>query len=158
MKYKKTIIGIAFIFTSFVGLHAQENTVASGGEAIGSAGTLSYSIGQVVYTTITGANGSLAQGVQQSYEISTTNSINESAITLEMSVYPNPTTDYLTLKVEASTGLSYQLFDLQGKVIENKKVNSNSTTIKMESLPIATYFLNITENNLTIKTFKIIKK
>jgi len=74
-----------------------------------------------------------------------------------MSVYPNPTTDYLTLKVEDNSNLSYQLHDLQGKVIENKKVNANSTIITMEALPKATYFLRVTDNKNTVKTFKVIK-
>jgi hypothetical protein len=157
MKHKKTITSIAFLLLGLGGLYAQESPTTAGGEATGTGGTASYSVGQVVYTTATGTNGSVAQGVQQPYEISSTVGIKETAITLELSVYPNPTTDYLTLKVEDNTELNYQLYDLQGKVIENKKVTANSTTIKMEALPKAIYFLNITKNNRIVKTFKIIK-
>jgi hypothetical protein len=157
MKHKKTITSIAFLLLGLGGLYAQESPTTAGGEATGTGGTASYSVGQVVYTTATGTNGSVAQGVQQPYEISTTVGIKETAITLELSVYPNPTTDYLTLKVEDNTELNYQLYDLQGKVIENKKVTANSTTIKMEALPKAIYFLNATKNNRIVKTFKIIK-
>ncbi|PHR71933.1 MAG: hypothetical protein COA67_05610 [Lutibacter sp.] len=148
---------IAFLLLGLGGLHAQESPIATGGEATGTGGTASYSVGQVVYTTATGTNGSVAQGVQQPYEISTTLGINETSINLEMSVYPNPTTDYLTLKVEKTGGLTFQLYDLQGKVITNKKVNSATTTVAMENLPTATYFLNVVKNNQIIKTFKIIK-
>ena len=116
------------------GPQAQESQTASGGQATGAGGSSSYTVGQVVYTTNTGTNGSVAQGVQQPYDISTTLGINETSINLEMNVYPNPTTDYLTLKVEESKGLSYQLFDMQGKLIENKKVTVSNTNIKMESL------------------------
>jgi hypothetical protein len=157
MKHKKTITSIAFLLLGLGGLHAQESPTSSGGEATGTGGTASYSVGQVVYTTATGTNGSVAQGVQQPYEISTTVGINETSINLELSVYPNPTTNYITLKVEDNANLSYQLIDLQGKVIENKKVNSNSTTITMEALPKATYFLTVTDYKNTVKTFKIIK-
>ncbi len=157
MKQKKTFMSIAFLLLGLGGLHAQESPTAAGGEATGTGGTASYSVGQVVYTTATGTNGSVAQGVQQPYEISTTVGINETSINLEMSVYPNPTTDYLTLKVEDNFNLSYQLYDLQGKVIENKKVTADNTTIKMKALPKATYFLMVTDNKNTVKTFKIIK-
>ena len=157
MEHKKTITSVAFLLLGLGGLHAQETIPATGGEAIGTGGTASYSVGQVVYTTNTGTNGSVAQGVQQPYEISTTVGINETSIILEMSVYPNPTNNYLTLKVEDNANLIYQLIDLQGKVIENKKVNSNSTTITMEALPKSTYFLTVTDNKNTVKTFKIIK-
>ena len=157
MKHKKTIASIAFLLLGLGGLHAQESPTSSGGEATGTGGTSSYSVGQVVYTTATGTNGSVAQGVQQPYEISTTVGINETAINLEMNVYPNPTTNYLTLKVEDNSNLSYQLDDLQGKVIENKKVNSNSINISLEEQPTATYFLNVVNNNQIVKTFKVIK-
>jgi len=148
---------IAFLLLGLGGLHAQESPTATGGEATGTGGTASYSVGQVVYTTQTGTNGSVAQGVQQPYEISITVGIDETSIKLELSVYPNPTADYLTLKVGASTFLSYQLIDIQGKVIENNKVTGTSTTIKMEELPSATYFLKVSKNNAPVKTFKIIK-
>jgi hypothetical protein len=38
--------------------------------------------------------------VQQVYENSLTTGVNETSINLELSVYPNPTTNYLTLKVD----------------------------------------------------------
>ena len=157
MKHKKTITSITFLLLGLGGLYAQESPTTAGGEATGTGGTASYSVGQVVYTTATGTNGSLAQGVQQPYEISTTVGIKETAITLELSVYPNPTSDYLTLKVEDNTELNYQLYDLQGKVIENKKVSSTTTSINVENLSKAIYFLNVTKNNRIVKTFKIIK-
>ena len=159
MKHKKTIMSFTSILLGLGGLQAQEIPTAAGGEATGTGGSASYSVGQAVYTTATGTNGSVAQGVQQPYEISVTTGINETAINLEMSVYPNPTTNYLQLKVESEKleSLSYQLIDLQGKVIENKKVAASNTTITMETLPKAIYFLNVTKDNQAIKTFKIIK-
>jgi len=157
MKHKKTITSVAFLLLGLGGLQAQESPTATGGEATGTGGTASYSVGQVVYTTATGTNGSVAQGVQQPFVISVTTGINETSINLEMNVYPNPTTDYLTLKVEKTKGLTFQLYDLQGKVITNKKVNSATTTVAMENLPTATYFLNVVKNNQIVKTFKIIK-
>ncbi len=45
--------------------HAQEVIDASGGVATGSGGTVSYSLGQVVYTFNTGDGGMENQGVQQ---------------------------------------------------------------------------------------------
>lgn len=157
MKHKKTATIIAFLLLGLGGLHAQETVPTAGGDAIGSGGTSSYTVGQVVYTTATGTNGSVAQGVEQPYEISVTTGINETTINLEMSVYPNPTTNYLQLKVEKFETLNVQLIDLQGKVIENKKVVGINTTIAMEALPKAIYFLKVTKDKQVIKTFKIIK-
>lgn len=44
---------------------AQVATVSSGGDATGAGGNLSYSVGQVVYTTNSGSTFTSAQGVQQ---------------------------------------------------------------------------------------------
>jgi hypothetical protein len=158
----RTLITLVALICS-VGVYAQETLLTSGGDATGAGGSSSYTVGQVVYTTATGTNGSVAQGVQQPYEISITAGVKETTINLEMNVYPNPTANYLQLKVDASTSLSnqqlsYQLIDLQGKVIENKKVVEAKTSINMEALPKSIYFLNVTRDNQTVKTFKVIKQ
>jgi hypothetical protein len=157
MKHEKTIMSVMFLLLGLGRLNAQETPAAAGGEATGVGGTVSYSVGQVLYNTATGTNGSVGQGVQQPLEISTTVGIKETSINLELSVYPNPTTNYLTLKVEKTEGLTFQLHDLQGKVIENKAVSSTSTNISLEGQPTATYFLNVVKNNQLVKTFKVIK-
>jgi len=149
--------GIAFLLFGLGGLHAQETVSTTGGNATGVGGSLSYTVGQVFYSTNTGTTGSVLQGVQQPFEIYTTVGIHETDINLELSVYPNPTTNYLILKVEELEGITFQLFDLQGKVIENKKVMEMNTSIIMEELPKATYILKIAKNNKPVKTFKIIK-
>ena len=51
-------------------LPAQEAIPATGGNASGSEGTVSWSSGQAIYATKAGTNGSMAEGVQQPYEIS----------------------------------------------------------------------------------------
>ena len=157
MKPKKAMTIITFLLLGIGVTNAQETVTTTGGEASGTGGTASYSVGQVVYTSATGTNGSVAQGVQQPYEISTTVGIKETSINLGLSVYPNPTTDYLTLKVADFETLNFQLIDIQGRIIENKKVTASNTILKMEALPKAVYFLNVTKNNRIIKTFKIVK-
>ena len=158
MKQKKIKLSILLLGLGLTA-QAQQATTATGGNASGSGGTVAYSVGQIVYTTNTGTNGSVAQGVQQPYEISTVLAIDNHSIKLELTAYPNPTTNYLTLNVgnaELST-LNFQLYDISGKLIENRKIISNTETIGMENLPSATYFLKVTNNNNEIKTFKIIK-
>jgi|SRR5690554_5418749 len=157
MKHKFIITSLAFSLLCIGGLHAQEGLTASGGEATGTGGTASYSIGQVAYITNTGANGSVAQGIQQPYEIFVTVGLEETAIDLELSVYPNPTYDYLTLKTEGNDKMAYQLYDVQGKLIDSQEVTSDNTIITVVALTKATYFLKVTKNNQIVKTFKVVK-
>ena len=143
------------------GLHAQESVNATGGDASGSGGSASYSVGQVVYTTNTGTNGSVAEGVQHAYEISVVTEIEEATgINLSVKAYPNPTANYLTLSVEEFdiSNLSYQLYDMQGKLLQKETITSNQTSIDMNNLVPASYFVKVTQNNTEVKTFKIIKK
>ena len=129
--------------------------MAVGGKATGSGGAVSYSVGQVVYTTNTGTNGSVSQGVQQPYAISTTVGVNKTSIQLE--AFPNPTTNNLTLTTDDSESVIYQLFNNQGAEISSKTLNSKTSSISLEGHPPATYFLKVLKNNEIVKVFKIIK-
>lgn len=161
MKQKSKLLIIMFLCSLYIAsLNGQEAIPATGGNATGAGGTSSYTIGQIVYNTVSGTTGTVNQGIQQPYEISIPTAIKEaSGITLECKVYPNPTTDFLTLKIKDydTQNLSYQLFNIKGNLIENKKVLSNETQIAMGYLPPGTYFLKVTDNNKDVKTFKIIK-
>jgi hypothetical protein len=165
MTHKKLKLSVVLLLCIVqTGLQAQTAVPASGYNASGSGGTVSYSVGQVVYSTTANANGSVAQGVQQPYEISVITGHEEAkGINLKISSYPNPTTDYLTLIVNVSSSmniqsLSYQLFDINGKLLETKKLEGNETSIVMSKLVPATYFLKVIQENKEVKTFKIIKK
>lgn len=151
---------LIFFLLGLVRLQAQQNFVAAGGEANSTSGTISYSIGQIVYTTQTGNNGySLAQGVEQSAPISVVSGLQDKNITLSIAAYPNPTVDYLTLQInKTKENLSFQLYDLQGKTIESKQINKQYSTIRMVDLPASIYFLKVIQGNKQVKIFKIIKK
>jgi hypothetical protein len=151
---------VLLIGFGLTGLQAQESINVTGGNASGSGGSVNYSVGQVVYQTHTGTNGSVAEGVQQPYEISVVTGLEQAnGINLSVSAYPNPTNDYLTLSADnfETSNLSYQLFYMKGKLLESKKLEGNQTRIVMSNLVPATYFLKVTQNNQEIKTFKIIK-
>jgi hypothetical protein len=53
---------------------AMQNTIpAAGGNAKGSGGSASFTVGQIFYTKLSGTNGTVIQGIQQPYEISMPN-------------------------------------------------------------------------------------
>jgi len=161
MRHKRFKLSVVLLLgLGLTGLQAQESTNSTGGNASGSGGTASYTVGQVVYTTQTGSNGTVAQGVQQPYEISVVSGIEDAKyIQLECSAYPNPATDYLILKVENSDyeNLTYQLYNLSGKLLTNEKLKENEAIITMVDFAQGIYFLKVTDNQKEIKTFKIIK-
>jgi hypothetical protein len=159
-KAKSRFIALLIAGLLWAGLaQAQQSVNASGGDATGSGGSVAYSIGQVVYTTSTGAGGSVAQGVQQSFVITTTG-INETALAISLSIFPNPTADNLTLQISDynKEKLTYQLFDMQGKQLSDGQIVAQQTQIDMNSLPTATYFINVlNQEKKQVQSFKIIK-
>jgi len=148
------IIGLS----NTIGANAQQNTVSSGGISSGSGGTVTYSMGQVAFISSTGSNGNVNQGVQQPYEIYSLG-INESVFSFDLSVFPNPTTDVLNLTIKNFNGenLSYQLVDFNGKIIQTAVIKNELTSINLSELPMASYFINLLENNQKVQSFKIIK-
>lgn len=159
---KKQVYYLIVIFLFCLGrIQAQEAILASGGDATGSGGSSSYSVGQIVYTTYTSPNGSMAQGVQQPFEISEVLGVDDHLeINLNLVAYPNPTTDFVNLAVSDMNykDLSYQLFDLNGRLLSNNKLLNSNTKIIMKQLSSAVYYLKIIKNQKPIKIFKIIKK
>jgi hypothetical protein len=134
---------------------------ASGNNASGSSGTVTYSIGQVFYTYIGLSVYNVAQGVQHE----------EANITLvkpeisiepktEIFIFPNPTTDFVTLKMEGfdNEPRSYQLYDFQGRLLKQGTINQAETQISLSELSSSVYILQVYTNNKIFKTFKILKK
>lgn len=161
-----------FIFLSFhlilictTNIHAQEAIPCAGGNALGSEGSVSYTIGQIVYTTSYGTTGSVAQGVQQAYTITIETGIYRAPyISLTCTAYPNPTNDFLTLKLNevVNAKLIASLYDLNGRPIKTIIPVELETVIPMESYEAGTYLLKVMQAKdasfIDIKTFKIIKK
>jgi len=160
MKHNLLKIGaLLFLTFALASLNAQEAVLASGADAVGGGGSVSYSVGQVAYNVNYGATGSLAEGVHQAYEISVHPNSVGNDISLSMSAYPNPTTDHLILKADNIdlSGMTYKLIDMNGRIVKNERITSNETTIDMYDLAPASYFLQVIQSDVAVTVFKIIK-
>jgi hypothetical protein len=98
--------------------------------------------------------GSVVTGMKKDYQIN-----------LLCSVFPNPTNDNLTLKVfnQSWNNVFYQLYDFNGKLIENRKVTEAETVIQMGGLKPAVYSLIVYDlsphyRESTIPNFSYIKQ
>lgn len=154
---KTTIVALLLCVTNSI--FSQQSVAASGGGATGSGGNYSYSVGQLLYTTNSGSGGTISQGIQQSIEIYELSNPEFKGLTLKATIYPNPSTDYVVLKLDDSelTNLSYLMYDLRGRKIAEGQVNQNVTKIMTQHLEMSTYILKVNQNNKELKTFKIIK-
>jgi hypothetical protein len=154
---KKLLITILCLFSGIVS-YGQTSVNTAGGDVKNASGSVSYSIGQVAYTSVSNSNGSVSQGVQHAFEISTL-SLEENKFNFTLNAFPNPTTENLNLRVGnyKQEKLAYKLIDLEGKVISEASMHSEETTIEMKQLPVATYFVEVHNEGKKVQTFKIIK-
>ena len=156
--FKHHIFLIAF-FVCFQISNAQQSVNSSGGDGTGTGGNFSFSVGQIDYVSATGSNGSVSQGVQQAFEIIVLGTDEIPEISLELSIYPNPTTDVLFIKNKnANLDFNYQLFDITGKLITASSKMAQVNQIDMTTFERGTYILFIRANNSLSKSFKITKK
>lgn len=141
---------------------AQEGTSATGGEATGAGGQVSYSLGQLFYHTLVGTTGSMEEGVQLPYEILTVGFDRVDGLQLVFQTYPIPATDRLTLSIAGDSMdpslIMYMLFDVGGRMIATGQAEGPTTQIDMGGLESGTYFLRIIQHNKALQTFKVIKK
>jgi hypothetical protein len=155
---KSILLGFfLFLFPSLA--FSQHTISAAGGEATGTGGTVSYSIGQLFHTTLhSEAEGSIHHGVQQPYEIFIITGT-EAPIALSISIYPNPTTGILSLKTDSrfEANLSYRVYDINFRLLESSNIHSSETPVILSNYAEGTYFIQVSQGILPVKTFKIIK-
>ncbi len=157
-KIRVIICGCCLLFGGGNNLWAQSNTVSSGGDAIGSTGKVSYSIGQTDYITVTAGSGTLTQGVQQPFEILSVG-ISNVEIDLNANTYPNPVANLLVLNINMPdpNSMNYVLSDAKGRILESRNISGSVTDITMASYSTGLYLLKIQKGNDDLKTFQIIK-
>lgn len=141
-----------------IALQGQETIPATGGNTTGSEGSVSYTIGQVMYQTLSGTTCTVAQGVQQPFEISIVKENSENT-SFEITVYPNPTTGLITLVIRpfSNENLRFQLISFKGIILMDKKVESEETEISMEKYSPSIYLLKVLNDGQIVKVVKIAK-
>ncbi len=156
----KIYISIFLLCLGTAGVYAQNNTVSSGGVASGSGGSSTYSIGQLDYVPASGSGGSATLGLQRPLEIVVVSGVKETAVELTASVFPNPSSDFVNLTITGAEikFMSFELSDVIGKQLVQRKLTSATSTIQLKEFAAGTYFIKVNNNGTAIKTFKIIKK
>jgi hypothetical protein len=73
-------------------------------------------------------------------------------------IFPNPTSEILTIHTENSNQPKYfEIFDLYGKRLNQGMLAESVTEVKVDALADGMYLINIIEDNKNIKSIKFIK-
>ncbi len=151
---------ITILFTSvlsFNAAQAQNNTVSAGGDASGSNGSVSYSVGQIFYKSVEGGNGSISQGMQQTYDIGVITGFENRSI--EATLFPNPTVGNVQLNIADFTQNAFEmnLFDAAGKLILTQKIASSTSSFSLNAYASGVYTLSILKDKEQVKSFRIVR-
>ena len=77
----------------------------------------------------------------------------------QIKIYPNPATEKITMQIagweDLQTG-NFKLFSLNGKLLQEHPVRSETTTISLSTLPKGAYILKVQINNRS-EEWKVIK-
>lgn len=145
----KVTLFVLVLFHSFSSI-AQQTLASSGGNFIGSTSQMSFTVGEAFYEI----KGNSKDGLQQGFVV------NRIAIysSLHLSVYPNPTADFLYFKVEDMNyeNLHYRIIDFTGILLASGEIQADSR-ISLQHIPSQTLFLQCYRNAYEQVIYKVIK-
>jgi len=80
-------------------------------------------------------------------------SVSDNIIDLNYIVYPNPFTDYTTIKLSVAVQTQkIELIDIHGRILKTiDNIHSNSVTIHRDNLPNGIYFIRIHSDDTYVK-------
>lgn len=152
----QVIFLMIFVSHSFSG---QEIISSSGDFHTSGSHSVSWTIGEPVIETYGQGGTVMTQGFQQPI-LFTVSVYEHPELNLDISAFPNPTSDILNIVLINSDyeKLSLQLFDFTGKLLESRQIVSENTEIMFAKLPVAVYFVKISYGLRELKTFKVVKQ
>jgi hypothetical protein len=152
-------IFIILILTLTFSISAQNVISSAGASAIGSNVQLSWTAGEPIIEIFSGTNSILTQGFHQG-KLTITAIEPDIYPGIYLSVYPNPVVFELNLYLSGTgnTIFEYELYNIEGKLLINKKIQNQPEIINMQKYPAGTYLLKVIADGIKpTKTFKILK-
>jgi hypothetical protein len=146
-----------------VSLYAQQfkpELICAASGTIANANTnISWTIGEVIISTMDNASILLTNGIAQpTYNIT---AVKHHLSTTDVKLFPNPANDILVLQSKNGQlkDALYAVFDINGKLIMNDKISGNEIYIDFSHVSSASYLMKITDTSgQNIQTYKIIKQ
>ena len=152
LKHLTAYAAIIFATTGF----AQEVISTQGDSYSNASGSIDFTIGEVVISTVSDANNTLTQGFHQTHWNFV--GLDDHVPEFEASVFPNPTEDMLNIRSAAFENISYALYDARGRKVLEGILTQDLTNIQVSHLLPGSYELTLTNaETIRLKTFKLVK-
>ena len=150
---------ILLVVTSAQSQHIERQVTASAGDysQAPNFGSLHWTLGETATETLTSGGIRLSQGFHQLYVL-TVGIDQPEADSFSLKVFPNPTSNSVSIQTEHSGPLEWQLLDVSGKRLLQQGLPAFSLqTIDLHALPAGVYLLRATDERHKVRTFKIVK-
>lgn len=172
------LIGLLFLMQGVFAQNDSTNTVsdtvflqlfgiAGGTEEAESGQSLSYSMGELFVNTETNFGQTLTQGFQQGDLFKVLDVVSLTDLKFNVSVFPNPTSSYLHVKVDTDNQAVYgkdyvvELYDLVGKRLNVPMTYIDGKTMQLDVqyLPTGAYVAKVygVQNANWVSSFKVTK-
>ena len=150
---------LAFILTLLLcsinnRLIAQSSICTGGGNISNGNGEISFTIGTIDYMSIESSEYDIYGGIQQPFELFTTN-IKILSAASKIKIYPNPVLETLTFESSNFEPLEIEIHNQIGQICYSNEISTNKTTINLSHLTQGVYMIHFKNSNS--KTIKFIK-
>lgn len=136
--------------------HLSPEVVATAGESFSTNSlTLDWTLGEVMTETYSGTIV-LTQGFHQP-ALQTTSLEDLDSHVGTVTVYPNPTTDRISIQTEKTGVLQAVLWDMSGRVVLQATTSATNTELDLSELPDGIYLLNLSDGQHTAQSIRINK-
>jgi len=154
----KTFI-IALLCTCASFISTAQQVVASTGHTGAMTGyTVSWTLGEPVIETFSDAGYMVTQGQHQT-RLVVTAADDISFPGINLMVFPNPATQKIFLKVKSENhhDLNYRINDIQGHELLRGDVVDTTCEISLAAIAPGIYLLTVSQKELIVQTFRVIK-
>lgn len=154
--YKHLLVGILLLPLS--NLKAQEVLGTLGGTYTNSTVEMSFTVGEMIISTENSSTVDLTQGFHQPELL--VSGIDNPSKPLIVSIYPNPTADYINVSLDDYEGTYYNVRSIDGKLLIAGKMTASQTQIDLSSFERGVYTVEFLDanKNLKLRTYQIIKQ
>ena len=145
---------ILYLFT--ISFFSQEVVSTQGDSYSNASINIVFTIGEVVIKRGTDGVFDLTQGFHQSHWNIT--ALEDHNPSFNATIFPNPTTDILNIKTSMFEGVTYSIYNAQGKLILRDKLYFEQTPVNVKQFTVGAYLLKLNAEEQKQKTYKLIKR
>ena len=147
-------------------LQAQQAITFCGGDVANGHGSLSFSGGEVAVKTsiapaitVVNITEQFNEGVQQPFTVrDLVRYEGIEALTVNIAIYPNPTTSHVVMECSEPERLNYTLYNSNGQALQQGTYTSGQEQIDMQQYAAGNYMLQVaTPDKSKMNIYKIIK-